>query len=136
MTSVNAILLIDDDPIVQFINKSFLSKRISCQKFYTASNGEEGLLILESLEANPEKLFPDFIFLDLNMPVKDGFEFLKKYNEKYSGTLNKVKIIVLTTSDASEDKKRVKQLLISDYITKPLTEENFKPIFEKYFSQY
>ena len=67
---------------------------------------------------------PDLIFLDINMPGMNGWEFLEEYNRLNKKLHGQVIIIMLTTSDNPDDAERSKTWnFISDYITKPLTHE-------------
>jgi CheY-like chemotaxis protein len=63
------------------------------------------------------------IFLDINMPVMDGFEFLKCYRHEFQRCAKKVAITFLTTSLRHEDLERAREFeeIVSGYIEKPLT---------------
>jgi CheY-like chemotaxis protein len=105
------ILLIDDDEDDQFIFKDALREISSAWECITAKNGLEGMQIL-SLESS----FPTIIFLDLNMPIMNGEEFLKmiKQHQKYRS----IPIIIFSTSNSPADKQRLLQLGASRFITK------------------
>lgn len=93
-------------------------------KISVAKNGSELMNLLES-----EKQDPDFIFLDLNMPIKTGFECLKeiKSNEKWNG----VKVVILSTSSHREQINEVYQMGADLYLQKPNSYSTFKDILSK-----
>jgi CheY-like chemotaxis protein len=88
-------------------------------------------------EGENEYPFPDLIFLDINMPKINGFEFLKKAKEKKLITKDKPLIVVMLTSSLNPDDQTTAELTfpdeIKEYKNKPLTEEMLKEIIEKYF---
>jgi CheY-like chemotaxis protein len=72
---------------------------------------------------------PDLIFLDINMPGMNGWEFLDEYNKIMDPTKNSLVVTMLTTSDNPDDKARAKDWkFVSDFITKPLTKEMMEKI--------
>jgi len=93
-------------------------------KISVAKNGSELMNLLES-----EMQDPDFIFLDLNMPIKTGFECLKeiKSNEKWNG----VKVVILSTSSHREQINEVYQMGADLYLQKPNSYSTFKDILSK-----
>jgi CheY-like chemotaxis protein len=93
----------------------------------TANNGLEALRKLQTLAANGEKL-PELIFLDIKMPVMDGFEFLESLKKSPSLDLSQTKIFITTSSFLSKDKERAQLYPIAGFVTKPLTEEILQTI--------
>jgi CheY-like chemotaxis protein len=135
---LKCVLLIDDDEITNFINKDLLSGMRVVEHIVICENGKEALDYLQKAYAepsDPEFIAPDLIFLDLNMPVLDGFEFLKLYQERFDHRYSCKAIIMLTTSLRDEDIRRALdlKLLITDYIDKPLSEEKISNIIRQYF---
>jgi len=95
-----------------------------------------GLAALEYLKSKKENkdMLPDLIFLDINMPGMNGWDFLREYEQLDKELQSRAIIIMLTTSDNDDDIARTKAWsFVSDYITKPLTEEIMKGIIKKYF---
>jgi CheY-like chemotaxis protein len=105
------ILLIDDDEDDQFIFLAAIKEAAPGYACRVSNNGPEGLCALTS---NSSK--PDFIFLDLNMPLMNGFEFLVilMNDVKLSG----IPVIIFSTSDNPADKKRARDLGALKFITK------------------
>ena len=80
-------------------------------------------------EDRPEDDIPDVIFLDLNMPIVDGFKFLFEFSKMNDLVRSKVKIIVLTSSDNIRDKEKVAANPdVLAYVSKPLTDAKLEAI--------
>jgi CheY-like chemotaxis protein len=106
------ILLIDDDEDDRDIFKEAISvvqPQVHCM---AARDGEEGLALLEELT-----ILPDYIFLDVNMPVMDGKEFLKRV--KVNPILKDIPVVVYSTSKHQSELGEYFSLGASNYITKP-----------------
>ncbi|WMJ73731.1 response regulator [Cytophagaceae bacterium ABcell3] len=128
MRKLNAILLVDDDQITNFINKRLIKKLEVADDIQVALNGEEALNLIKKCQKE-EVECPDVIFLDINMPVTDGFGFLKAFEGM---DVNKdVNVIVLTTSSNPKDIKNLESYQIKGFLNKPLTEEKVKEVIEE-----
>ena len=90
------ILLIDDDPDDQLIFTDALSEINNEVNCFVASNGQDALVCLQQI---PEPLL---IFLDLNMPVMNGFEFLTRIKQSHQH--KEIPVVIYTTSDHPRDK--------------------------------
>ena len=109
--------MVDDDPIFLTLAELAIKKEQSDASIYKASNGEEAINFLDS-----EKV--DLIYLDLNMPVMNGWEFLEAMEAKES---NGLKIFVLTSSiDPSDRRKAEENPLVSSMLEKPLDKEKIQ----------
>ncbi len=129
MNKVNSILLVDDDSITNFLNKRLLGKVITAAEIHTALNGYEAVQLIENCAVAGKKC-PEFILLDINMPVMDGFEFLKWFEQNSFPGKEEVEIVVLTTSSNPLDMERLKESQIKGVVNKPLTEEKILPFLE------
>lgn len=117
------ILLIEDDYLDVISVKRALAKLNVEHTLYVAHNGVDALsMLMGSNEANSDKVQPDIILLDMNMPKMNGLEFLRIIKKYYS--LNNIKVFVMTTSAEEYDKTESRKLGISGYILKPLDFEN------------
>ena len=111
---------IDDDPINNFI----------CTSLVTACDAQAEvtsfLLVREALDRLSKPIpGPDLIFLDLNMPELDGWDFL----DAYQAQAGSAHVVVLTSSPHEEDRLRARcYACVLDYVTKPLSQEYLKQL--------
>lgn len=130
---LNSILLVDDDDDDNYYHKIIINKMNMVNQINTAKNGIEAIAYLE----NENNIPPDLIFLDLNMPKMNGWEFLDRYKNLDSAQKAKVLIIILTTSLNPDDIKRAKEIEdVTGFETKPLSKEILRGILEEYFPDY
>ncbi|MFY8019716.1 MAG: response regulator [Bacteroidia bacterium] len=128
MKLLNSILLVDDDIATNTLNSFVIKKAQISKQIKVVLNGFEALNYLDQIEAEDE--LPEFIFLDINMPKMDGWEFLEEYRarKKYHS-----KIFLLTTSENPDDMIKSKLYPeILEYCHKPLTTEILLQLWEKY----
>lgn len=118
-------LLVDDNFIDNFIAKQMLTSCHFSKEIHIAINGQLALDLLQKLSSgdeNEECLYPDIIFVDLNMPVMNGIDFLREFKQKENDSLKKCKIVVLTSSIHDIDKYEVQKIDSSImFLYKPLT---------------
>jgi CheY-like chemotaxis protein len=120
---LDLILCVDDDPITLMLCKKVITKTSFSNAIVTAKNGEEALQYFDSVINKEEsKQLPQLIFLDLNMPIMDGWEFLDNFStDKYS-EVNSTKIVVLSsTIDPEDHEKSKKYPMVIDFLSKPIT---------------
>ncbi len=125
-------MLIDDSPDDNFFHTREIKKADIATTIIAENSGEEALVYLKS---NQEP-HTDLIFLDINMPGMNGWEFLEEYNKLDKDLQGHAIVIMLTTSDNLSDVSKSKTFgSVSEYITKPLTKEILKGITDKYFKE-
>jgi CheY-like chemotaxis protein len=117
--TVNSILLVDDDQVCTFLLSKTLERLGYANKLNTAINGEEAIRLLTDND-QATRIFPDIIFLDLNMPVMDGFDFLDAYDKLEFSGKERTKIIIVTSSQDPDDIERTKKYGINAYLNKPI----------------
>jgi CheY-like chemotaxis protein len=130
MTKINSILLVDDDQINNFINKRIIGKLNVAKRINIALNGEEALNYIQNY-CDETGNCPELIFLDINMPVMNGFEFLNEFKNLHLKNKNNVKIIVLTTSTNPGDMQKLKDYSIKGFLNKPLTEKKILEVINE-----
>jgi CheY-like chemotaxis protein len=130
---LNCILLIDDDEPTNFLNKLTL-EQAGCARHIRVAPG--GQAALDYLQGDPEEcLRPDLIFLDINMPAMDGWEFLDRYRELPREKKADTVLIMLTTSLNPDDEKRTLAIPeVSGFEHKPLNQIRLESLLQKYFS--
>ncbi|HMJ67614.1 MAG TPA: response regulator [Cyclobacteriaceae bacterium] len=127
---LKSIMLIDDNRDDNFIHERAIRKISTKSTVITKESGVDALTHLKSLKS----LHADLIFLDINMPEMNGWEFLAEYSKLDKELQCKSIIIMLTTSDNEDDVAKAKTMNnVKDFITKPLTKEKMSAICEKYF---
>lgn len=133
-TQLNSILLIDDDEPTNFLNRLTLEQAECTRHIHIAQSGQEALEYLWN--CGPGKLpRPDLIFLDINMPAMDGWEFLEKYRSLPSERKADIVLIMLTTSLNPDDELKTKAIPeVSGFENKPLSQQRVHHLLEKYFS--
>ncbi len=131
--NLRCIMLVDDNHDDNFFHEREIKKNNLATIVIAKNTGLEALEYLKS-KKDITHVQPDLIFLDINMPGMNGWEFLKEYNRLDKKLQSHVIIIMLTTSDNPDDEARSKTWnFVSDYITKPLTKEIMEDIIKKYF---
>ena len=108
------ILIVDDSPADQFLTKALLSQLAPNAHIHQAHDGKEALDILES-----EAPAAEVIFLDINMPVMNGHEFLEVYSEWPDP---KAPVVMMSSSDNPDDVTCAKAYpCVKEYLTKPIS---------------
>ncbi len=133
MKQLNCVLLIDDDEPTNFLNKLTLEQAGVVRNIRVATSGQAALDYLRN--STDECPHPDLIFLDINMPAMDGWEFLGLYRnlppEKKTDTV----LIMLTTSLNPDDEIRTRTIPeVSGFEHKPLNQVNLEKLISKYFA--
>lgn len=133
---LNSILLIDDDQDCNFFHQRLINKMEYAEKVYIVSNGKEAIDFLKS-EINGEHPHPDIIFLDINMPIMNGWEFIEEYQKLSESQKAKVMLIMLTTSLNIDDVEKAKKYKdIKGYKNKYLDIDTMNEIIAQYFPVY
>ncbi|MET7029775.1 response regulator [Sediminicola luteus] len=128
----NKIVLVDDDPIIQYVHLRIL-KKYSSQLITQFDNGSDAL---EYFKGNGKEGTPYLVLLDINMPIMDGWEFLDAVYEQ--GLESNMKVIVLTSSvDILDMEKAKKYDNIISFEQKPLTVDKVGaiPVLLEYLEQ-
>jgi CheY-like chemotaxis protein len=130
MENINCTLLIDDDEVSNYLSKSLLAKFMISNGIQTVSSGMEALQFIVNYDPDLNSC-PELIFLDINMPVMSGFEFLDSFSQLTFLNKEKVKIVMLTNSYNEDDVVRCKEYGVLEYVNKPLTDQKVKDLIEK-----
>ncbi|MFT5618505.1 MAG: CheY-like chemotaxis protein [Arenicella sp.] len=120
---IDLVLLVDDNDTDNFINNRIIELTNFAKRVVVKSSGKSALEYLSDNKDNASEL-PDIIFLDINMPIVDGFVFLHEFESYPESVKGKCKVAILSSSD---NKRDINKIINNDYvvkfITKPLTED-------------
>jgi CheY-like chemotaxis protein len=130
MKKLDSILLIDDDPISNFLTERLLVKMQASDNVKIALNGIQALQIIEE-HCERGKPCPELILLDINMPVMSGIDFLHLFKQKNFTDSDKADIVVLSTSTHHKDQKQINELGVKHILQKPLTESKLQQVWEE-----
>ncbi len=137
---LDLILLVDDDDTTNFVNTRLLANMNIAREIKSVRNGLEALEYLKESCADEPKaglVCPDLIFLDIKMPVMDGFGFLEKYHEEGLHRLDHIIILMLTSSASFYDLEKLKQYdKVKKHLPKALTEADVRDILKTYFKAH
>jgi CheY-like chemotaxis protein len=124
------VCLIDDDRIYQFTAKRILELVNPMQKVLVFSNGKEAIDFFKQGVQDAEQL-PDVVFLDINMPIMNGWEFLEAYNEVKLELEKNISIYMVSSSVDEKDKIRSRNFeSVKDFIVKPIDKEMMLEILD------
>lgn len=122
------VCIVDDDEIYQFTAKRTLAMTDLASKILMFNDGEEAIEYL-TINMHNEAELPDIIFLDLNMPVMDGWDFIEEYITLKPKLDKNIILYVVSSSVYDEDIRKAKAISeVSDYIVKPISIEQYKSI--------
>jgi len=128
---VDSVCIIDDDKIYRFTTEKYIQMLRLASNVMTYGDGEEAILYLKDNHSHATKL-PDIIFLDLNMPIMDGWDFIEEYIKLRPQLAKKIIVYMVSSSIDERDKDRASQISeISDFIIKPITEEQLVTLVGK-----
>ncbi|HXA00450.1 MAG TPA: response regulator [Cytophagaceae bacterium] len=127
MKNYNCILLVDDDPICNFINREILRKNKVCKKICIARNGKEALTFLNEYKLKNHCL-PDILLVDINMPVMDGFEFLQEFEKLAFLGKEKTRVIILSNTFSKSDIEVLRKMGHLYYLNKPLNKNKLRDL--------
>jgi CheY-like chemotaxis protein len=127
-SKLGLVMLVDDNDTDNFISRRIIEITNFAAEVIVKSSGKSALDFLDENNSNADNL-PDIIFLDINMPIVDGFVFLYEF-EKFNDTVkDKCRVIILSSSDNKRDiDKIVNNDYVIKFITKPLTETALQEI--------
>jgi len=135
MPKIASILLVDDDQTVNYLNKKLLERMEVAGQVLVAQNGQEALDLLATHCPPAATNCPALLFLDVKMPVLDGFGFLAAYQQLPLAQQRTSIIVMLTTSLHPLDMQRLEQLPTTWFLNKPLTQDKVTFILKKYFPE-
>lgn len=132
MEKFRKVLLVDDDDIVNSINSVIIKHAKFADEVESINNVPNAIEFLSKTKDSDDR--PDVIFLDLNMPDKDGWDFIEEFEKL--GMNGSTKVIMLTSSISAKDEERASSSKqIAAFISKPLSPELLENIYESYLQK-
>jgi CheY-like chemotaxis protein len=123
---IDLVCIVDDDPTHIFITKKYIELSGHVERILVCNNGKDAFDVLQKLVTDKEEL-PKIIFLDLNMPVWDGWQFLDEFTK--IPIEEPVKIYILTSSNNEADIEKAKKYSMeSNYLIKPISQNHLNDI--------
>ncbi|MDE3251756.1 MAG: response regulator [Bacteroidota bacterium] len=125
------VCVIDDDNIYQYTARVLLESTGLAKKITSFYNGREAISFFQKAEnQNPDEL-PDVIFLDINMPIMNGWEFLEEYDKLHTSFPKPIMVYVVSSSVDSSDMQKSRSFeAVSDYLVKPVNRSKFLELME------
>ena len=121
------VMLVDDSEIDNFINQKMIEGTNFSDRIYVHTSSKSALEFLANFERAhlPEDLIPEIIFLDINMPIMDGFQFAEEFQKTCPKIYDKIKIVFLTSSLNPVDQKRAIAVRgVYSFLNKPLAKDH------------
>ena len=136
-TPLDLVLLVDDDETTNYLNKRLLSEMQIAKDILVLKNGKDALEYLsKACAATPDADYrcPDLIFLDIKMPVMDGFTFLEEYEKRGLDLKDHIIILMLTSSASFYDLERLKNFKkVRKHFSKALSKHDVRDIMNEFF---
>lgn len=123
----HTVMLIDDNEIDNLINQKMIEAASIAENIYTHTGAKSAIEFLRNMEKLEvaDKVLPDVIFLDIDMPLMDGFQFLDEFERLTNVAKKKCKIVMLTSSINPQDFNRSKKYEnVRLYLNKPLSHDS------------
>lgn len=135
MKKLNCILLIDDNKADNAFHQIKIKRAEVCDTISVATTGTQALNYLEKAAQQLEEFpKPDLIFLDINLPGMDGFDFLDEFHKLNDTLKSETKVIMLTTSLNPDDQTRALNYKeVKNFLNKPLTVELIQDTVANFF---
>ncbi len=128
---INLGCIIDDDSTyIKLISKLIEIKKL-CKNLLVFKNGQEAFNYFSELPSDAhDESIPELIFLDLNMPIMNGWQFLDKFKGLDKKLKSSLRLYVVSSSINPVDKERAKEYeLVSDFISKPIQAKRLEEVF-------
>lgn len=131
MERVKQLTLVDDDDVYIYLTKKAIKKTNRVDFISVFNNGLDALNFLKENKEDVEEL-PDILFLDLSMPIMDGWQFLNEFIKINPEMGKEIPIYICSSSISPEDLETAKTIKeVSDFIIKPIYKEKLIDLINK-----
>ncbi|WP_242920035.1 response regulator [Pontibacter liquoris] len=135
MNSVRKVLIIDDDEINNFVCESIIRSHRFAEEVVSFERAEDALSFLKRSAQLKAEAFPDLIFLDINMPGMDGWNFLDEYRELPEPLTKHCSLFMLSSAVDRKDVQYARSHQdVKEFFSKPLSPEILDLIKEEYIN--
>jgi CheY-like chemotaxis protein len=129
MARFKNVLLVEDDPITIMVCDRIIKMNAFADNVKSCENGKAAIDFLKDTTNGIKDSAPEIIFLDINMPVMNGWDFLEEFETVKDGLPLLPRIYILSSTVDPEDYKRAKSYnTVADFMSKPLSKENLDKI--------
>lgn len=126
--TIQTVWIIDDDEIYKYGFRKYISIKKICRNVFEFNNGREAINYLKDPLNNTQ--LPDIIFLDIDMPILDGWGFVNEFSELKSQIDKPITLLMVTSSLNYNDIVRARSYPeVTDYIVKPINMREFSAAF-------
>ena len=133
MNTLKRVVLIDDDEVNNFVCESIIRNENFAEEVYSFQGAEEALDFLKSSVEPAGEKFPDLIFLDINMPGMDGWNFIEEYRRLPAYTTSKCSLFMLSSAVDRKDIQCARSHKeVKEFFSKPLSPEILEFIKEEF----
>ncbi|MBI3521153.1 MAG: response regulator [Bacteroidetes bacterium] len=128
----NIAMLLDDNELDNFINQKTLEATYFANTIYVNTGSKSAIEFLKNIELTCTEnfdIFPEVIFIDINLPMIDGFQFIEMLKTSFSKRYSSLKVVILTSSVSHSDREKAKKISKDIiFLNKPLTQEALNQI--------
>ncbi|MGD1843562.1 MAG: response regulator [Thermonemataceae bacterium] len=122
MNTINNVWVIDDNSVSNLICKALIKKEKFAENVSFETSAERAIDDLVQLARERPEALPEVIFLDLNLPLMNGWEFMREFLQLPQDIQQKVKVYILSSSLSSSDREKAEENeALSGFYTKPLS---------------
>ncbi|WP_209401614.1 response regulator [Pseudozobellia sp. WGM2] len=131
MFKISSTCIIDDDPIFVYSTKRIMKDLNFSENIIVYTNGQDAIDGLKEMITNGDKM-PPVIFLDLNMPIMNGWDFLEDFVQIPHNNREEVLIYIISSSIDPRDLEQIKRYeVVNNYILKPVVREDLHTVLSK-----
>jgi CheY-like chemotaxis protein len=123
-TRYKYVMLLDDSELDNFINRKVIESAYFAEKVFVNTSGISALEFFRNMMETSVEMLPEVIFIDINMPMMDGFQFIENLRSLLQDSISRMRLVILTSSVNPEDQLEAERKFKGiTFLNKPLTKE-------------